>query len=870
MTRLTKFGIRVFVTVLLSLLVITNIFAQPNAYDELDILFLVDQSGSMGGADFGSNVAPTDPKLLRFESVQFALRTLSQYKSVVPADIDFQMAVINFGDVTEVTLDWTLIEGNSPEWTQRMQELTQSLSVDQFGRRNLGNTNFIDAINTASNLFDSLPNDGKKRLKVIVITTDGAPCAPTRPEWIDSECATPSDMSTHMDTLELVVNQEFATDARLYVLGIDENNDFWQTYETTWNRIVDRRGTSERIQTSDDISPAFLRILTELVKSFRGTSGSGGAESIIGQRVSIENREAHINVPPYYQTLRITLFKVDPSIDTQIQNPNGIILTETSPNVNVIGKNESIEVWEISNPIPGTWNIFLNGEDDLLDVYLDLITVNHSITVPIDPQIMFLPVDIALQINGVNDQPLPVYTDPKYALQATLSVQTPSGNTETFDFNLQSGNNNQYIATYIPTEPGTHTVNIQAKTKDTNNTELLIIDQSNVATIDVNPVQLAVTGIPTNDLLVSEDVTLTASLIDDLGKQITIQGVNIRAVVKDQSDIQWANVPLIPTNTSGTEFTETISMVDPGQYRIEVIAEIIKDTAPTQIGSQMSGLFTVEPANFLLIEDVTPIDGAISYLEEGSFPLVFTYEPNPLVVSFIIIEENDGMRVNLADYVDNGNPITIQVIAESDQTDYAQGQLLTMLPDDVGHYQLVLPDLPQGTYTVQVTSDPDVQLKNSTLFATRTRSFSHRIQRETNPQYLISIGLTILVFLLFILAVAVFVLHNRRLRVNPIKGTLTILQENYIERDTIQLQFFNLGGYKRNRITLKKLTSVISPFGIKKFVVLSDSAKDVVRVEIHYANGKKFDRKRLAPGQPVMLGSDSENDYFIVKDYEDL
>ncbi|MEM6284561.1 MAG: VWA domain-containing protein, partial [Chloroflexota bacterium] len=69
--------------------------AQTNTYQGIDLLFLVDQSGSMGGVESGA--AATDPLALRFEAVQYALTTLSEYRRVVPSDTTLRMAVVNFG-----------------------------------------------------------------------------------------------------------------------------------------------------------------------------------------------------------------------------------------------------------------------------------------------------------------------------------------------------------------------------------------------------------------------------------------------------------------------------------------------------------------------------------------------------------------------------------------------------------------------------------------------------------------------------------------------------------------------------------------------------------------------------------------------------
>jgi hypothetical protein len=114
-------------------------------------------------------------------------------------------------------------------------------------------------------------------------------------------------------------------------------------------------------------------------------------------------------------------------------------------------------------------------------------------------------------------------------------------------------------------------------------------------------------------------------------------------------------------------------------------------------------------------------------------------------------------------------------------------------------------------------------------------------------------------------------LREVNLRKNPLKGTLTILENNFIDREMMIVQQINIGGYKKNRVVLKKISSQV---GVSKIIVFSDNDKkqsDAVRAEIYYSGGKKKpDNKRLKPGQEVRLGSSGDREYLIVKDYDEF
>ena len=104
--------------------------AQTATFAGLDVIFLVDQSGSMGGTAFGCNEVacrnPTDPLGLRFQAVQYATDTLGEYRVGIAPNVPMRLAVVSFGDSAKVTLDWTQIASPVADWdTQRTQLLNQ-------------------------------------------------------------------------------------------------------------------------------------------------------------------------------------------------------------------------------------------------------------------------------------------------------------------------------------------------------------------------------------------------------------------------------------------------------------------------------------------------------------------------------------------------------------------------------------------------------------------------------------------------------------------------------------------------------------------------------------------------------------------------
>src|SRR5262245_14409346 len=74
-------------TLLAGLILLPPTKAQDTpTYTGLDVLFIVDQSGSMSGTGFEGQLA-SDPNGLRFEATQYALDTLAGYRQSIAQDL---------------------------------------------------------------------------------------------------------------------------------------------------------------------------------------------------------------------------------------------------------------------------------------------------------------------------------------------------------------------------------------------------------------------------------------------------------------------------------------------------------------------------------------------------------------------------------------------------------------------------------------------------------------------------------------------------------------------------------------------------------------------------------------------------------------
>ena len=154
-----------------------------NLQTGVDLIFLIDQSASMGGLAYGGADHPeaNDRLGLRFTAPRDAIAWLGESYLALGTPGDPQKgshaAVVYFGDTAEVASGWQTIAPASKEaWEAQYAAIGAGLSPETLGPRNLGKTNFLAAFAQAAELFQQLPSDlPGERKRLIILITDGLP-----------------------------------------------------------------------------------------------------------------------------------------------------------------------------------------------------------------------------------------------------------------------------------------------------------------------------------------------------------------------------------------------------------------------------------------------------------------------------------------------------------------------------------------------------------------------------------------------------------------------------------------------------------------------------------------------------------------------
>ena len=296
--------------------VVWILFAVPlpasaeSAPQAIDILLLVDQSGSMGGERFGmpSSVVPqpNDPDGLRFEAPLAVLDILGLDRLGVHRSSAYRFGVINFGgptdatqreaDYSEVTLPMTPISPSSTaEWETVRRTIRPILSEAAWlsTRRNLGSTSFVEPFRLACSQF--LTGSAKVDTRVVVLITDGIP---ERPDVA-------VDVSAHLEAVHEIVDRcDPLRSAQIHVIGLKNSARprYFDTVSGLWERVV---GSDSRVGTIFNNQQLHQKVASIL-------------SGVIPWGVRVEKQAA---VGPFLDRVTFRVLKTSSSDEVRIRRP---------------------------------------------------------------------------------------------------------------------------------------------------------------------------------------------------------------------------------------------------------------------------------------------------------------------------------------------------------------------------------------------------------------------------------------------------------------------------------------------------------------------------------------------------------------------
>lgn len=705
-------------------------------YSGLDVVFLIDQSGSMGGRAFSSTPSNqrNDPDGIRFQATQFGIDWLGSFRaqqSLFGGAPDISASVIYFGDDAEVQLPLvSLNPSNLDDWQTQRLSLIEPLSETAFTGRNLGNTDFIAAFEAA---LEVLPQS-RERLQAIILLTDGAPCAPERPNF-SNNCDVVGEWTAHLRELSGDIQRRFNRENQfIYAVALVPENT-WTYVSPNWNNITEN-GFARRLERPTQFGVVFNEILTDLASQV--IAGEADDRAQLGINVSLpqltasqsaidaRNGSREYEVPPYQQLMSISLFKSRADAELVLLDPFNDPITSKTPGVTVFGEGTLIEIWQIANPIPGPWQIGTRYEDggrELSDGYayasVDLLRARFDLKVPDGFAPMLLPVTLALEALDAQDQVLPLYP-PQHQLRGSITVVPPEGESFTLPLAMD-GNASRYTAHFTPSLPGQYTIST-----DVNAGEARFLAEE---TLDVSETRALIEGVQPS-ILERTDQTYTLRFVNPTGREvegIEVETFEIIMLPPEASCAQPGEraerLPL-PVEQNG-RLTINARHQTTGDGQRMCVRVVVRDEAPAdgqslrQVLNQEYARVQVRPVQPVGFRLVRPQELALDEVK----PLLLTtyvslipgieaivqnpeWQVEPIEVGVEVLDkESESPLRNVQADIDPYNFFTVQVLDANDRN--LIGADAHLIPtDNPSRWAITIDPLPPGNYTLVIQAVP--------------------------------------------------------------------------------------------------------------------------------------------------------------------
>jgi len=656
--------------------------AQSTSPTGVDILFLVDQSGSMRG----KYTQPTDPNGWRFEAMQLALNRLSEYRLRTPSPVEVQMSVIYFGDADKIqtALDWTKIAETPDTWDA--VPLLDQLSLANFGAENdLGNTDFAAAFENAKTAFDQLapPADGSTHLRLVVLLTDGDPCVPT-----EFDCATNAGAKfDHMDeVLELTQRYFPDPDYQLYVMALDDRGILWPTYRSLWEEVVRDPAHAVQLTTPQQMGDQIWSLLVQLKLI-----------DITGITALTPGTAVPVEVSPYHSTIKITLIKPDTLPGTvQMQQPDGSSLSSTAPQVSITGQDQLTEEWTISAPAAGTWQFTAGQPGDQLSPYLELIPVQAQAELPTEQFVKSQTAQFTLRLTDTAGKPLADYGAPygsTYALTVEATITKPDASIQTIPLTDMGGGAYQGSITFD--QGGEYVVGVKATSANPSGAPLTVYQNERVGSLMVSDFQVQTTVEYRSDWALQQTTEFVIRVSDTLNNPLPSS-----IVLQVEADLTLPNgsqQPLTLTDLGSGLYETSATPLEAGEYAIGVTVnqQNADGTLTPMLKNPEVGTFTI--GDFQFTSSTLPsgdrFDGQIDTIEVTALdasgqPLVrpglgvtaMLVADDGTTLPFVLTDQGNGLYAGDVRYSTPGQYRLIVRATLPDAADATQQVILWEMP----------------------------------------------------------------------------------------------------------------------------------------------------------------------------------------------
>lgn len=443
-------------------------------YDGLDIVFLVDQSGSMEN---------NDPFGQRANVIKWVIQYLGIDNLYSRKDAVHRVGIVSFGTGTAIDLPLSSLKtNNEEEWNDLYAEL-QAAAVT----KDMTNTDVLLGLEEVFKVFKEAPPrpEGSSATRGIVILTDGAPY---RENWqVDqryqgSDFYTPyfRDIRTFInDNLAIAPSSRSTTGYHIWVLGLNNQADTgqlsapgtsWLEQEVYWENVLNpfanvdrvrRIGSDQNAKIPDDV----VRVLDTMM-----LGGVCNDNTEVTDKPSCIIEQDFV-VPPYVARADFSVFKPNPGSTIAFFTPDQQLLDIGSAAVKVKGTGEVIETISVQNPTPGEWHWQkVDSSADTATVVFQSLFAQVNLLQPNKSSDLFDTVFLSIELQDLESHRLQELS--QYPIVANAKVIAPNGDETTFKMITQNDGVWRAEQSMILDQPGDYSVTFTGATEDIKGQEI--------------------------------------------------------------------------------------------------------------------------------------------------------------------------------------------------------------------------------------------------------------------------------------------------------------------------------------------------------------------------------------------------------------
>lgn len=429
-------------------------------YCDLQVVLLIDDTGSMRS---------NDPTHMRNQGAKNLVDILAQeyYQPAVDAQAldptvvlpEIKVAVIHFSHCISTNPDdkcnsdvkfnsgWLPISAKD----QLYQDIDWLNTQPQFYRL-VQYTSFPGPFQAAVDLFNSpeaaSKSDCVKRLTLLL--TDGTPEGQNGPLI---EPALGQEMGQVKDILKDYLAQP---DNHLYVTAFKIVQRYWGANEPYWKDLAGADNVSLE-KSLDGVASRMEKIAAPHI----------GVQSYTLSPSAENPKHYQFVTLPHLESLRVTYYKLDPASTLTLTDPQGNPITPDGDKVEQSGADTSIEVWTLTEPTAGTYQIETSLEGGIITaIPLYAVSVQLESPSPTQPLVQFMDGQIRFKLLDSQNQPVLPTDNPAYTLDLQASLTNEAGESVLLSLTQEAQG---YQSAWVPPAAGKQVIRVRAELTDVNN-----------------------------------------------------------------------------------------------------------------------------------------------------------------------------------------------------------------------------------------------------------------------------------------------------------------------------------------------------------------------------------------------------------------